>query len=292
MPQFAASFLRLTALFYAARLLFAQLLRPLCSLSVRRYSRSAQPMDKSSRLFSKSPLVLRESPQLSATTREDAMAERHKKRTVPQFIVQSFCISIQTAGELPTFFGRSSLRSPGSRIVSLVDGFLCSAFCSSFGLLFHGFCTGCRRALHLATASLGFLSGTLRAILSSSFGLGGSFAGSFLAFSAGLLALGSLFCGAIGSLLPLGAGFLCVLFAARFHFLFSGFSVYLHHLCGSGGTYGEHGGESQTAEEGVELELHNRVVVWFCLCFGVSFVKTHEVIFLQTSDFSRLQLQM
>ena len=87
-----------------------------------------------------------------------------QKRTAPQFIVQSFCISIQTASKLSTFFGRSSLCCSGSRIVSRVDSFLCSAFCCSFGLLFHGLCTGCRRVLHLATASLGFLSGTLRAI--------------------------------------------------------------------------------------------------------------------------------
>lgn len=210
-----------------------------------------------------------------------------QKRTAPQFIVQSFCISIQTASKLFTFFGRSSLCCSGSRIVSRVDGFLCSAFCCSFGLLFHGLCTGCRRVLHLATASLGFLSCTLRAVfhgfcalLSSSLCLGGSFTGSFLAFSASLLALGGLFCGGMGSLLSLGAGFLCALFAARFHCLLSGFRIHLHHLRGSGGTYGKHGGESQTAKEGIEIKFHYSVVlVVISIRIGVSFVKTHGVIF-------------
>ena len=292
MPQFAASFLRLTALFLCRTPSFRTTSSPFV-LTKRApvFSICTTDGQKLPTFLKKSTCFARKSPTFCNNKGRCYGRETQKKDCTPIHctVLLYFNPNSRRAAYI---FGRSSLRSPGSRIVSLVDGFLCSAFCSSFGLLFHGFCTGCRRALHLATASLGFLSGTLRAILSSRFGLGGSFAGSFLAFSAGLLALGGLFCGAIGSLLPLGAGFLCVLFAARFHFLLSGFSVYLHHLCGSGGTYGEYGGESQTAEEGVELELHNRVVVWFCLCFGVSFVKTHEVIFLQTSDFSRLQLQM
>ncbi len=199
------------------------------------------------------------------------------------------------------FFGRSSLRSSGSRIVSRVDGFLCSTFCCSFGLLFHGLCTGCRRVLHLATASLGgsfagcflafsssllalFFAGCFLAFCTGLLAL--SFAGCFLAFCTGLLALGGLFCSAFGSLLPLGAGFLCALFAARFHFFLGRIGIHLHHLRGSSGTYGEHGGESQTAEEGVEIKFHCFVVlVVYTIRVSVSFVKTHGVIFYRRHFF-------
>ena len=98
---------------------FAQLLRLLRSLSVRRHSRSAQPMDKSSRLFSKSPLVLRESPQLFQTSRplfhppsapiSKSTAPRDGKRD----IAASFSLKIKGSRAAQT---RNPKRKPRNKI--------------------------------------------------------------------------------------------------------------------------------------------------------------------------------
>ena len=288
-------------MFYAARLLFAQLLRPLCSLSVRRPSRSAQLMEKKLPTFLKKfPCFARKSTTFCNNKGRCDGRETQKKDCTPIHCTVLLYFNPNSRRAV-YFFGRSSLRSSGSRIVSRVDGFLCSTFCCSFGLLFHGLCTGCRRVLHLATASLGgsfagcflafsssllalFFAGCFLAFCTGLLAL--SFAGCFLAFCTSLLALGGLFCSAFGSLLPLGAGFLCALFAARFHFFLGRIGIHLHHLRGSSGTYGENGGESQTAEEGVEIKFHCFVVlVVYTIRVSVSFVNTHGVIFYRRQIF-------
>lgn len=206
------------------------------------------------------------------------LATRHKKRTAPQFIVQSFVFQSKQEAAFPLASrGTRLLRCPSSRVKSLVHSFLC-AVCGSLSLGAH-----CLRAVFYRFGT--FLSG-FRALLSSGFCLCGSAASGFLTFFTSLFALGGLFCSAFGCLLPLGAGFLCSLFAARFHFFLGCIGIHLHHLRGSCGTYGENGGESQTAEQGVEIEFHCSVVlVLYTIQVSVSFVKTHDVIFYRRHVF-------
>ena len=233
-------------------------------------------------------------PTFSAPLRA-ALATRHKKRTAPQFIVQSFVFQSKHEAAFPlTSRGARLLCCPSSHVKSLVHSFLCTVGGSSVGLVhgrfratIHGFHTLLCGSLSLSAHCLRavfyrfgtFLSG-FRALLSSGFCLCGSAASGFRAFCTSLLALGGLFCSAFGYLLPLGAGFLCILFAARFHFFLGCIGIHLHHLRGSCGTYGENGGESQTAEQGVEIEFHCSVVlVVISIRISVSFVTTHGVIF-------------
>ena len=188
------------------------------------------------------------------------------------FLLQAFALFSAAFAPFSTAFSprwAAALASSSAAFASLATAF--APFSTAALALFFG-------SLHVGSSGFGVL-------LCGRFGFCSAAASSFLAFFASLLALGGLFCGGIGSLLPLGAGFLCALFAA-IHFLLGSTGIYLDHLSRSCGTYGENGGESQTAEQRVEIEFHCSVVlVVISIRIGVSFVKTHGVIFYRRHVF-------
>ena len=209
-----------------------------------------------------------------------ALATRHKKRTAPQFIVQSFVFQSKHEAAFPlTSRGTRLLGCPCSRVKSLVHSFLCAFLGSSLGLGTDVL----RVAFHDFGATLCSSFGVL---LCGRFGFCSAAASGFLAFFASLFGLVCLIACGLRGLLTCGGSLLGAFLAARFHFFLSCIGIHLHHLSGSSGTYGENGGESQTAEQRVEIEFHCSVVlVVISIRIGVSFVKTHGVIFYRRHVF-------
>ena len=159
-----------------------------------------------------------------------ALATRHKKRTAPQFIVQSFVFQSKHEAAFPlTSRGTRLLGCPCSRVKSLVHSFLCAFLGSSLGLgtdvlrvAFHDFgATLCSSfgflapSLRLVFGSLRTVFNGFRATLCSGFGL---VLGSFCVVGYGLCAVFHSRLGAVFGSFHVGSSGFGVLLCGRFGF--------------------------------------------------------------------------
>ena len=160
---------------------------------------------------------------------------------------------------------------------------LSSAAFASLATAFAPFSTA---ALALFSAAFTSAAAALASCCAAALAFAAPLQAAFLPSSQAFFGLVCLIACGLRGLLTCGGSLLGAFLAARFHFFLSCIGIHLHHLSGSSGTYGENGGESQTAEQRVEIEFHCSVVlVVISIRIGVSFVKTHGVIFYRRHVF-------